>query len=163
MPFYFAYGSNMSPAQMAERCPGARALGAAALQSWRFHITTRGSASIRPDPDGVVHGVLWRCDAAHFHALDRYEGLHWGNYHRRLVLVDGHGGGRAHALTYVSPRRYPGRARLNYMVTAVIPGARAFGLPEPYIDELHSWLPVRTIGERQRRYRGRTRPLRFPR
>jgi hypothetical protein len=43
------------------------------------------------------------------------------------------------------------------MMTAILPGARIFGLPDDYIAELESWLPDRPIGERVRRYRGRRR------
>ena len=39
--FYFAYGSNMDPVQMEERCPGAVALGAAHLPGWRLTFTRR--------------------------------------------------------------------------------------------------------------------------
>ncbi len=163
MPLYFAYGSNMLPAQMADRCPGARAAGPAALPGWRFHITTRGSASVVPDVDGVVHGVLWRCDALHFHSLDRFEGVRWRNYRRRLVSIESDGRRAVSAVTYVNGHHYPGRARPNYLLTAVIPGARAFALPEHYIAELESWLPRRVVADLQKRHRGRTTPVRFPR
>lgn len=163
MRLYFAYGSNMLPAQMAWRCPGARPVGAARLPGWRFHVNTRGSASILPSEGGVVHGVLWRCSVAHFHTLDRYEGVHWGNYRRRHVRVLLPCGSDSPATVYAGTRVYDGRARVRYMMTAVLPGARAFGLPEPYIDELESWLPDRPIGEKRIPYRGRGRPIRFPR
>lgn len=163
MRLYFAYGSNMSPAQMAMRCPGARAAGSAHLSDWRFHVNTRGSASILPDTGSVVHGVLWRCSAAHFHALDKYEGIGWGNYRRRHVAVVMAGGRGVPAVVYAGTRIYDGRARVRYMVTAVLPGAKAFGLPETYIEELRSWLPNRLIGEKRFPTRGRARPIRFPR
>ncbi len=163
MHFYFAYGSNMSPRQMLQRCPGARPAGSAQLQNWRFHVNTRGSASILPHDGGVVHGVVWRCTPGHFHILDKYEGVAWRNYRRRHVRVDLACGGAATAMTYVGTRIYPGRARVRYMATAVLPGARAFGLPVSYIEELCSWLPDRVIGERRNPYRGGARPIRFPR
>ena len=46
MIYYFAFGSNLSPRQTPRRCPGARVLGDARLEDWRFWITTRGGASI---------------------------------------------------------------------------------------------------------------------
>ena len=163
MHYYFAYGSNMLPAQMADRCPGAQAVGPAMLPGWRFHITTRGSASIVQRRDGMVHGVLWRCNPAHFHSLDRFEGVHWGNYRRRLVMLEDHPERSLPVVTYVNGKTYPGRARPNYLLTAVIPGARAFGLPHDYIAELESWLPRRIVADLGRRHRGRTKPVRFPR
>lgn len=163
MPLYFAYGSNMHPAQMAERCPGSRPAGPAALPGWRIFFNTRGSAAILRDPDAVVHGVLWRVDAAHVTRLDRFEGVRWGNYHRRQVRVRGAAADEIAALTYIGARRYPGRPRVNYILTAVLPGAEAFGLPEPYLAELRSWLPARPIGDVRTRYRGGRRAVRFPR
>lgn len=164
MRYYFAYGSNMLPAQMARRCPGAQAIGAAELPGWRFHANTRGSASILPQSGAVVHGVLWRCTPDHFHMLDRYEGVHWGNYRRRIVYVHlSDGGVSIAAAVYAGTRTYDGRARVGYMLTAVLPGAQAFSLPEPYIEELRSWLPSPPIGEKRVAYMGRTKPVRFPR
>jgi len=163
MRLYFAYGSNMSPSQMAMRCPGARPVGTAQLSDWRFHVNTRGSASILPSEGRVVHGVLWRCSAAHFHMLDKYEGVSWGNYRRRHVSVMMPCATRVPAIVYAGTRTYDGRARVRYMATAVLPGAKTFGLPEPYIEELNSWLPRNPIGEKSHPSRGKPRPIRFPR
>jgi len=157
---YFAYGSNMLARQMAERCAGARALGRAVLENWRFLITKRGSASIAPAPGRRVHGVLWRCSPEHFHTLDQYEGVRFANYLRRPVTVSDADGRALRAITYVGTRRQAGVARVDYMVTAVLPGALAFGLPEDYCHELSSWLAERPIGEQRIRYRGRRRPVR---
>ena len=77
MIFYFAYGSNMHPRTMRERCPGARPHGLARLDGWRFFINRRGAASIWPDPNGVVYGVLWACQLGHFAGLDAFEGVRW--------------------------------------------------------------------------------------
>lgn len=163
MPLYFAYGSNMHPDVMAERCRGARAVGTAQLLGWRFHITKRGSASIIPAYESTVFGVLWRCVPAHIHHLDRYEGVAWGNYHRRRLVVEGADGRCIPAFSYVNSRHHPGRARVSYMTTAILPGAEAFGLPQFYIDELRAWLPDRPIGETRNRYRGSRKAVRFPR
>jgi hypothetical protein len=99
----------------------------------------------------------------HFHTLDKYEGVHWGNYRRRHAGVVMSCGTPAQAVVYAGTRTYNGRARVRYMTTAVLPGARAFGLPEDYIEELCSWLPDRLIGEKRNPVRGRPRPIRFPR
>lgn len=163
MPLYFAYGSNMHRDVMAERCPGARPVGAAYLEGWRFHINTRGSASILPEAKARVHGVLWRCELAHLHRLDLFEGVMWGNYRRRRLLVHGSDGRSAPAFSYVNAKHHPGRARVTYMTTAILPAAADFGLPESYLEELMRWLPHRPIGEQRSRYRGSRKPLRFPR
>ncbi len=144
--------------QMAERCPGARPIGGAVLRNWQFIITTRGTANIEPADGGTVHGVLWRCTLEHLHRLDQFEGVRWRNYLRRMQLVEREGEQRrTAAFIYVSARRYKGQARPDYMLTAVVPGARAFGLPHHYISELESWLPDTPAGAASNHYRGRRR------
>lgn len=163
MPIYFAYGSNMLPAQMADRCPGSRAVGTAKLSGWRFFFNTRGSAAIKPDAEAEVHGVLWRVDAGHINRLDHFEGVRWGNYHRRRIHVLDNDQSALAAVTYIGSKRYDGRPRINYIMTAVLPGAETFDLPAAYLDELRSWLPSRPIGNVSTRYRGGRKALRFPR
>ncbi len=164
MILYFAYGSNMHPRVMSARCPGARAIGPARLDGWRFFINRRGAASIWPDPCGVVFGVLWACELSHLGPLDAFEGLRWHHYFRRRLFIakpDAH----VRAFVYTGTRHLTGRARPNYMLGAVLPGARAFDLPGGYICELERWLPRRPIGAhgQANRYVGRRKPVRFPR
>ena len=155
---YFAYGSNLSPRQMRQRCPDATRAGKATLYGWQFFATARGSAGIRPCRHGtqsVVEGGLWWVSPRCVATLDLYEGVAVGNYVRRTVTVIDADGNLARALTYVPVRRHASHARVNYMLTAVLPGASAFDLSAAYVAELQRWLPARPIGERQRIYRGR--------
>ncbi len=146
----------MSPKQMAERCPGARVHGVGRLKNWRFFITTRGTANVAPAEASQVYGVLWRCGPHHIYALDQYEGVRWGNYVKRIIEVDlVERDMKARVLLYVSSRRYAGRVRPEYLTTAVLPGARAFNLPNGYLTELESWLPRNTIGAAHPTYKGR--------
>jgi len=147
----------MSATQMAERCRGARQASAACLPGFRFHIASHGGATIVPDAAREVHGVLWRCTPQHLSILDRYEGVRVGAYRRRYVTVRLPCGTPVRTLTYIATRTWPGPARTNYMLTAVIPGAIAHALPDAYIAELKAWMPRIVIGERCRRYRGRKR------
>ncbi len=155
MPLYFAYGSNMSPPQMRVRCPGSQPVGAAELAGWRFSMTARGGANIVPDAGSSVHGVLWNCEPHHIAILDEYEGIARRSYLRQMTRVVRTNGREATAITYISFPRYPGRARVNYLLTAVLPGARAFDLPANYIAEIEGWLPRIQIGPKRSRYRGR--------
>ncbi|MGI9407199.1 MAG: gamma-glutamylcyclotransferase family protein [Hyphomicrobiaceae bacterium] len=157
VPLYFAYGSNMSAPQMADRCPGAVALGPTRLPGYRFRINTHGSANIVPDAGSGVHGVLWNCAPRDLKTLDLYEGVRVRNYLRRHVVVVSDAGESYPCLTYIGTRTWPGRPRVNYMMTAVIPGAVAHGLPDAYLEELHAWMPRVVIGEKKIRYRGRRR------
>ncbi|MDX2258838.1 MAG: gamma-glutamylcyclotransferase family protein [Hyphomicrobiaceae bacterium] len=157
-PLYFAYGSNMSPRQMARRCPGARAIGRASLAGWRFIINTRGAANIVPSrqtPAAYVAGVLWRIDVAHIVLLDQWEGVADGIYRRLLVTVVLPCGGRRLAFTYVDARRWPGRPKPAYLEAAVLVGARAFALPEAHVAAIEAFKPARPIGGARRSYHGR--------
>ena len=48
MTLHFAYGSNMSRAQMRPRCGAAREIGTGVLEGYRFIITADGYASVLP-------------------------------------------------------------------------------------------------------------------
>lgn len=69
---YFAYGSNMSPERMEQRCPGAITLGHAVLPHYR--LAERLYADIDLEKDSMVHGVLYLVTPLHLALLDRYEG-----------------------------------------------------------------------------------------
>ncbi len=154
-PLYFAYGSNMSPRQMARRCPGSRAVGRAVLVDWSFLINKQGAANIMPAAGLAVHGVLWRIDPYHLGLLDQWEGTAHRIYIRRIVRVTLGSGLSRLAFTYVSPLRQSGRPKPAYLATAVLVGARAFAFPQPVLDELAGWQPKRPIGESRRTYLGR--------
>ena len=155
MPLYFAYGSNMSAVQMRARCPGATVIGPHVLANWRFIITSRRTASIVAEKNACVHGVLWRCTPEHQYTLDCFEGVRVGNYRRRIVSVIDDEGIRRNSIVYVGANRNRGIGRADYLLTAVLPGARFHGLPLDYVEELQSWLPRRIIEPHSTRYTGR--------
>jgi gamma-glutamylcyclotransferase (GGCT)/AIG2-like uncharacterized protein YtfP len=136
MTLHFAYGSNMSRALMRRRCPGARALGPAQLDGWRFIITRDGYASLVRDPGGRVHGVLWRLTPRDLAALDAYEQR---AYLRRTVPVR-QGAARRPALVYLAPERGGGKARPGYQ-ELVVAAARDWRLPQGYVTGLVRWIP----------------------
>jgi hypothetical protein len=146
MTLHFAYGSNMSRALVGARCPGARALGTATLEHWRFIIGGEGYGSIAPRPGAIVHGVLWRVGARDIAAINAYENLASGLYIRRIVPVR-HGASLLPALVYVLRRHGEGRPRPAY-VHLVVEAARDWELPERYIDALQRWSPSGWRGTR---------------
>ena len=157
MIYYFAFGSNMSPRQTPRRCPGARVLGDARLEDWRFWITTRGGASIVPEKGAVTHGILWRFEPHHVALMDRWEGVTAGVYRRVWLRVAYSPRGTVTAVTYIADGRWPGIAKANYINSAILVGAEHFGLPEAYCGEIRSWLPRRPIAANEA-YRGRRTP-----
>ena len=96
--WYFAYGSNMSPARMEARVGGWHARMPGRLPGFRLAFNKRASgeegaahANIVPDAGGVVEGVLYRLDEAALEVLDRYEGHpeHYGREEMEVRCGDG--------------------------------------------------------------------------
>lgn len=85
MYLYFAYGSNMNPARMATRCPGAIDLGRAVLRNHR--VVERLYADIDYEEDATVEGVLYVITEDHLRKLDRCEGYP-SVYRRNWVDVE---------------------------------------------------------------------------
>ena len=106
MTLYFAYGSNINRAAMARRCPGARAIGPAALEGYKFFVGIEGWGSVKPSPGDSVHGVLWRLTPRCVAALHAYELLHKGLYDVRHLPVRV-GAKRVRAMIYLLRRRAP--------------------------------------------------------
>ena len=145
MTLYFAYGSNMDPAQMAERCPGSVALGAARVSGWRLTFTRDspawggGVGHIEADPGSEVWGVLWDLTPEHLAALDVYEGIEIGAYVRDVLTVSFEGR-EVEAQVYLAiPRGYKKPSK-KYL-SALIRGAEAHGCPDDYVEQLRRELP----------------------
>src|SRR4051812_19805419 len=94
---YFAYGSDLCAARMAEGCPAAEPGGTAWLAGWRFVVNRRGVATIVPDPAARVAGRVWHLTAECEAELDLREGVALGVYRKETV-----GAGGAPALAYVA-------------------------------------------------------------
>src|SRR4051794_22635086 len=118
MPLYFAYGSNMERAAMAERCPASKPLGLARLPRHRFFVARAGFASVARDPRRTVWGVLWDLTLADMPALDRYEFVASRLYVKMHQPVLSEAGPKR-ALIYVARSTAPGVARPGYMETIV--------------------------------------------
>jgi cation transport regulator ChaC len=142
--WYFAYGSNMSTAQMVSRTgpirAGEESPRVALLAGYRFAFTMiaddgRIYANIMAgDPQDVVRGVLYRCEPAKLEILDVYE----AGYERRQVVVTDETGWHDEATVYIAlPKSTvaPGRPTTRYR-DIILTGAREFGLPDDYIAEI---------------------------
>ena len=131
MPLYFAYGSNMDRAAMAERCPASKPVGLARLPRHRLFVTREGYASVARDPRRAVWGLLWDLSFADLLALDRYEALASRLYVKvaQPVLTER---GPRRALLSVARGAAPGLPRPGYM-EAVLAAGEGAGLPAAYL------------------------------
>ena len=93
---YFAYGSNMNPLRMGQRCPGATALGVAILRN--YQIAERLYADIDFEERAEVEGVLYLITERHLRSLDAREG--YPKVYRRIWVPIEFNGETYLAVTY---------------------------------------------------------------
>lgn len=137
--YYFAYGSNMDPKQMQEeRCPGSEYAGICTLKGYKFLINANGVATIVPDYEKIVHGVLWHINSAHKKTLDFYEGIAENHYYEKTISVQAESLESVSAIAYIANESRPGEPREGYL-EKILRGAEHFSLPEQYREELLSW------------------------
>jgi len=142
---YFAYGSNMDPKQMAERCPGSKAIGSARLADHRLAFVWDspgwggGVGTVVPAPGDEVWGVLWELTGENEKTLDGYEGVENDVYTKERVALDA-SGERVNALIYIATDTRAKEPSARY-VDALVRGARAFSLPTGYIEHLRGLRP----------------------
>jgi hypothetical protein len=143
---YFAYGSNLDPRQMAERCPRSPVVAVARLDGHRLTFPRRSPirrcavASIEPFAGGIVWGVLHRLHDEDLVRLDAREG-HFPdrpdeNRYDRLGIPVPFGREMITAMTYVArPSPDPGLPSPEYLAHLLF-GATHHGLPEDYVAML---------------------------
>jgi gamma-glutamylcyclotransferase len=78
--YYFAYGSNLSIAQMTQRCPDSIFVGIAQLHDYKWIINERGHANVvkqgNSKPSGhVVWGLVFNISEDDVALLDKYESV----------------------------------------------------------------------------------------
>ena len=152
--FYFAYGSNLDPEQMSERCPGHHVVGLAQLADHKLAFPRfsskwqGGTASVVPSHGRQVWGVVFDVTDEHMAELDRHEG-HRGphdqhnDYDRETVTVDlvrpddNSVPRRLRATTFVARPSNPQPPSRRYL-DPILRGARHHRLPEDYVEALRS-------------------------
>ena len=140
MTLYFAYGANMDPVHMAERCPDAQHLGVASLPGHRFGIAAGGFGTLRPGSGPAVRGVLWRLTPADVAALDDFEGVESGFYRKDVAQVEDCHGAMIEAMIYRPTDESPGRAAPGYL-ERIIEVCRELGFPPEYVAGLEAQRP----------------------
>lgn len=139
--WYFAFGANMHDSAFRERRrmqpiewrPG-RIIG----YQLRFNLEGRprgkaAPANIEPNSQAEVWGVLYKITRADFLHLDRTEGVPGRRYRHLWVDAEDTDGGALRAVAYIAHgNEKDGNPSLRY-ITMMREGARAHGLPEPYL------------------------------
>ena len=147
---YAAYGSNMDPAQMLERCPHSPAAGTGWLNGWRLSFGGEelgwdgALAMVVPDPSNQVFVALYDVSAQDQHQLDYWEGVEEGLYNKiklRVSTLDGD----VLAWVYVLDAYEGGLPSARYL-GMIVEAAQAAGAPDEYVEELLS-RPCRSLGE----------------
>jgi gamma-glutamylcyclotransferase (GGCT)/AIG2-like uncharacterized protein YtfP len=145
---YFAYGSNLDPAQMQRRCPSARFVAIARLPDHRLAFTRYardrgcGTCDGVPEAGKEIWGAVFDISEADLHRMDDSEGYREGRplkenaYLREQRQVCSKTGEPLLVWLYFANREpnppLPNAAYKRQLVE----GARHWGLPEPYQAEL---------------------------
>jgi gamma-glutamylcyclotransferase (GGCT)/AIG2-like uncharacterized protein YtfP len=143
----FAYGSNMDPAQMRERCPESDlAWFVGEARGWRLCFPReskkrKGSVgSIVKSPNDSVWGVVFAVTKRDLRRLDSYEGVPSGAYERDHVDILNSAGKNFTVWTYFAAPLSEGQEFLPHAdyIMLYVRGAEYFGLPAGYIERLRN-------------------------
>lgn len=149
MALYAAYGSNMHPAQMAQRAPTSPARGTGWLMGWRLtfggeDLGWEGAlATVVEDPGAQVFVMLYEIAEWDEVRLDEWEGTQLGTYTKIRVRVDTLEGQQL-AWLYVLEAYEGGLPSARYL-GIIADAAEAAGAPDDYVAELRA-RPCRSLG-----------------
>lgn len=139
---YFAYGSNMSRAQMQSRAGKILEEAPARLENYelRFNKKMRGgvgTANVQPSQGNTVYGVLYKIDESAFRSLDRFEGVPV-HYRRIEVQVTTDAGQSVPAQIYIATKVEKGLRPAPHYLQTILDGAAEHALPESYLGEIRA-------------------------
>ena len=146
MGLYAAYGSNMDPAQMLQRCPSSPFSGTGWIRGWRLTFGAEdfgwegALATLVPAediPEQLVPGVfvaLYDLTEADEHTLDAWEGVDHGLYRKVRLRVHTLAGDVV-AYAYALDAFEGGLPSARYL-GALADAAEAAGAPDDYLAEI---------------------------
>ena len=150
MALYAAYGTNMDPDQMVQRCPHSPVRGSGWLAGWRLtfggeEVGWEGSlATIVEEPGGAVYVMLYDVTRTDEEQLDSWQGAPLSTYSKikvRVSTLDGD----VLAWTY-GLNAYEGGLPSARFLGLIAEAAESAGAPDDYVADLRS-RPCRTVGE----------------
>lgn len=138
--WFFAYGSNMSRAQIRTRAGEAAEEQAGKLENYElvFNRKARGgsaTANIRPAQGKNVYGVLYRISESGLRSLDRFQGAPT-HYRRIEVNVTGAGGNKVAAQVFIATKVEKGLRPAGHYLQSILDAAEEHQLPGEYVEEL---------------------------
>ncbi|WP_375488611.1 gamma-glutamylcyclotransferase family protein [uncultured Jatrophihabitans sp.] len=147
---YAAYGSNMDPEQMLERCPHSPAAGTGWLSGWR--LTFGGEdlgwdgalPMVVPDQRAQIFVALYEVSPPDLAKLDYWEGADTGLYNRirlRINTLDD----EVVAWVYILDS-YEGGLPSARTIGLMSDAAQAAGAPDDYVADLRG-RECRSLGE----------------
>ena len=143
--YYFAYGSNMNPGQLAERCSAARVVCAACLPGYRLAFYGRnrvwdgGRETVVQESGQHVWGVLYELTFGDAISLDVWSSVRLdggGAYFHYPVLVRDAAGREHTAVLYKKDVLGPPVPPSSQYLAHIVAGAAANGLPDAYVQQL---------------------------
>jgi gamma-glutamylcyclotransferase (GGCT)/AIG2-like uncharacterized protein YtfP len=149
MALYAAYGSNMDPAQMKERCPHSPSAGTGWIENWRLtfggeELGWEGAlATIVEEPGSDVYVGLFDVTPQDEKTLDAWEGADYGLYRKVRVRVATLEGDQL-AWVYVLDGFEGGVPSARYL-GLLADAAEKAGAPDDYVAELRN-RPCRSVG-----------------
>ena len=149
MPLYAAYGSNLDPAQMTERCPHSPVYGTGWLEGWRLtfggeDLGWEGAlATLVQSPGEHVFVGLYDMTDEDAKSLDTWEGADTGLYRKLRVRVHLLEGDKL-VWVYILDGYEGGSPSARYL-GVLAQAAENAGAPADYVAELRS-RPCRSTG-----------------
>ena len=149
MALYAAYGSNLDPAQMKQRCPHSPSAGTGWLEGWRLtfggeDLGWEGAlATIVEEPGARVYVGLDYVTPQDEKVLDEWEGADTGLYRKVRVRVESLEGDRL-AWVYLLDGFEGGLPSARYL-GVLSDAAEKAGAPDDYVTELRN-RPCRSVG-----------------
>ena len=141
---YFAYGSNLSFAQMNRRCPYNLKIGIGILEGYRWIISKRGYANVVKSPGDYVLGKVYKITKSDKSTLNKREGVKRKCYEEKQmpILVDDD---EFNCLVYVDPIVEEGFPDVYYIST-INEGIVDSKLPQDYVKKyLRDKIPLNGI------------------
>lgn len=155
---YFAYGSNMLPARLINRCYSARLIGTGIAPNFRLEFSKAskdgsGKATLVAAPGARLPSAIFEIDDSERAALDRHEGVGLGYRRDDAFVVEGIVPGAAFlTTTYLATSLDAQLKPFDWYLATVIAGATYHEMDETHITALRSTVFIEDT-EKNRRTR----------